>query len=102
MTRPRAHHLSHAFSFSLLRCRARSLVLVGGHQSYTNFTGPRGAKGYFKQVYGAQGDPSINHLIIVRSGLSLAPLSDRRDPRSLHSAHCARLTVGAPLGSQEA
>ena len=40
-----------------------------GHQSYHTFTGPRGTHGFFKQVYGAQHDPSVNHLIITRSAL---------------------------------
>ena len=40
-----------------------------GHQVYLNITGPRGVTGYFKQVYGAQDDPSINHLILARSDL---------------------------------
>ena len=41
----------------------------GGSQLYVNITGPKGVRGYFKQVYGAQGDPSVNHLIVVRSDL---------------------------------
>ena len=41
-----------------------------GHQVYFNVTGPRGVRGYYKQVYGAQNDPSINHLILARSHIT--------------------------------
>ena len=42
----------------------------GGHRQYFNVTGPRGVRGYFKQVYGAQSDASVNHLILSRSPIT--------------------------------
>ena len=50
-----------------------------GAQRSFNATGPRGVKGYFKQVYAATSgyfwastDPSVNHLIMARSGIDEA------------------------------
>ena len=39
----------------------------GGAYTSMNLTGPLGTYGYFKEVYGAGGDPSINHLVITRA-----------------------------------
>ncbi|KOO29422.1 hypothetical protein Ctob_007133 [Chrysochromulina tobinii] len=39
----------------------------GGSFESFHLEGPRGSHAYFKQVYGAQTDPSISHLIITRA-----------------------------------
>ena len=37
-----------------------------GHSWALNATGPRGVRGYYKEIYGAGTDPSISHLILAR------------------------------------
>ena len=39
----------------------------GGYFESFHLDGPRGSHAYYKQVYGAQTDPSISHLIITRA-----------------------------------
>lgn len=43
------------------------LCAGGGHFESLNLTSSHGVYGYYKQVYGAQSDPSISHLILTRA-----------------------------------
>ena len=65
----------------------------GGHQDYLTLAGPRGVQGFFKRVYGAQNDASVNHLILAR-----AP--DARHMRSTTTnsdGHEALFPTGQPV-----
>ena len=79
----------------------------GGASLAMNLTGPLGTYGYYKQVYGAGSDPSINHLVITRappSKLTWAGLAynTNSDYQSVHFSEGQELLIYLLWAGKEA